>query len=86
MEVISYLQEMKHLAYLPDQRNRRLIMKRIILILVALIGLTSYLSAQVEIGDGGTNLIDTYGDEVFGLSFDLHYEANTIGSHTEWTK
>lgn len=29
---------------------------------------------------------DTYPDKVAGLSFDIHYEANTLGSRTEFTK
>jgi len=58
MEVISYLLVMKHLAYLPIHRNSRLIMKKITLTLVALFGLMSYLSAQVEVGDGGSNFTE----------------------------
>lgn len=33
-----------------------------------------------------SNASDTYTGGVFGLSFDLHYERNTAGSRTEWTK
>jgi len=49
---------MKHLGYLPINRNSRLIMQKIILSLVALFGLMSYLSAQLEVGDGGSNFTE----------------------------
>ena len=40
----------------------------------------------VRLFRNSSNAADTYTGGAFGLSFDLHYERNTVGSRTEWVK